>query len=95
MQWTYKIIATPQPRVLARVLQLFDQQLIVVQSLTLTQTEVEIRVRISAEIEPALAVRLHAKLLHVMAVEDVQLETPATSETNDEHDLLPARAVPL
>ena len=80
MQWTYQIVATQQPRVLARVLQLFDQQSIVLQSLMLTQTEVEIRVRISAEIEPALAVRLQAKLLHLMAVVEVQLEAAANHD---------------
>ncbi|ADW71012.1 hypothetical protein [Granulicella tundricola] len=50
MQCTYQILATPQPRVLARVLQLFDQQLMLMQSLVFTQSEVESQIRISAEI---------------------------------------------
>ena len=80
MQWTYQIVTTPQPRVLARVLQLFDQQRITVQTLVLTQTEVDIRIRLSAKIEPALASRLRTKLLDLLAIEDVQLETSSIQD---------------
>jgi acetolactate synthase small subunit len=79
MRCTFRITTAPQPRVLARVVQLFDQQLIVLQSPALKQTEHEIRIRISADVSPALADRIRAKMLHLLAVEDVKLEISSIS----------------
>ena len=86
MQCTFQITTAPQPRVLARVVQLLDQQLIILQSLACTQTEVETTIRLSALINPVLAQRIRAKLLHLLAVEDVRLEiSPADKDVDVAH----------
>jgi hypothetical protein len=75
--WTYCITAAPQPRVLARVVQLFDQQLLTLTTLILTQGPETTSILLTVEVEPALARRLHAKLLHLHWVEHVHLtQTP-------------------
>jgi acetolactate synthase regulatory subunit len=74
MQWTYHITAAAQPRVLARLLQLFDQQSLDLNSLIFTRAGATLAIQLTAEIEPALAHRLHAKLYNLLDVEQVRLE---------------------
>ncbi len=73
MLWTYQISAAPKPRVLARVVQLFDQQLLTVSRLTLTQDDETVAILVTVAVEAALAHRLHAKLFHVQDIEQVHL----------------------
>ena len=62
------------PRVLARLVQLFDEQRLPICSLTFVQTGNEIDIRVDVEANETLAKRLEAKLWHQLDVKDVHLE---------------------
>jgi hypothetical protein len=64
MEWTYKISAAARPRVLMRIAQLFDQQLVPICVCLLEQHGTLLDIVITVEVEPELAQRIHAKLYH-------------------------------
>jgi hypothetical protein len=73
MQCTYKIIAHNQPRVLARIIQLFDQQLLTLHSLVFKRLANEVHLTVTIECEPARTDRLAAKLHSQLAIHSVEL----------------------
>jgi acetolactate synthase small subunit len=73
MQWTYQITAASRPRVLMRLVQVFDQQSLVISSLKLALLDDCVRITLTVEVEPELARRLEAKLHHQIDVQTVEL----------------------
>jgi hypothetical protein len=73
MKWTYQITAASRPRVLIRLVQLFDQQSLVIRSLELALLDNRVRINLTVEVERELALRLQAKLYHQMDIENVDL----------------------
>ncbi len=85
MKWTYQISATARPRVLERVAQVFEQQMIAMQRLVLEEFQGKLAMNITVEVEEDLARRVHAKLykqidvLHI----DLMAEHAAVSESSE------------
>jgi acetolactate synthase regulatory subunit len=73
MKWTYQITAASRPRVLMRLVQIFDQQSLVIRSLELALLDNRVRISLTVEVERELALRLQAKLYHQMDIENVDL----------------------
>jgi len=73
MKWIYQITAASKPRVLMRLVQLFDQQSLVIRSLELALLDNRVRISLTVEVERELALRLQAKLYHQMDIENVDL----------------------
>ena len=73
MQWTYQITAASRPRVLMRLVQLFDQQSLVIQTLQLALLDNRVQINIIIDTEPELAHRLQAKLYHQVDIQNVEL----------------------
>ena len=75
MVCTYKITAHARPRVLARTIQLFDQQPLITRALIFERLNDELHIRVTIECELALAHRLEAKLHHQLDIHSVELLT--------------------
>jgi hypothetical protein len=73
MRWTFQITAASRPRVLMRLVQVFDQQSLVIRSLELVLLDNRVKINLTTEVEPELARRLQAKLYHQVDIEDVEL----------------------
>ena len=73
MKWIYQITAASKPRVLMRLVQLFDQQSLVIRSLEPALLDNRVRISLTVEVERELALRLQAKLYHQMDIENVDL----------------------
>jgi acetolactate synthase small subunit len=73
MEWTYQITAASKPRVLMRLVQLFDQQSLVIHSLQLALLENKVQIKLTVEVEAELAKRLQAKLYHQLDIQNVEL----------------------
>jgi hypothetical protein len=73
MQWTYQITAVSKPRVLMRLVQLFEQQSLVIHSLRLALLDDRVKISLTVEVEPELAHRLQAKLYHQIDIQEVDL----------------------
>jgi hypothetical protein len=73
MKWTFQITAASRPRVLMRLIQIFDQQSLVIRSLELVLLDNRVRINLTTEVETELARRLQAKLYHQTDIEDVEL----------------------
>ncbi|HTD95492.1 MAG TPA: hypothetical protein VK627_01130 [Edaphobacter sp.] len=73
MQWAYTIAAEPRARILARVVQLFDQQRLSLRSLVLEETDTAVHLTLTVEAEPHLAQRIQAKLYHLYGISSVDL----------------------
>ena len=79
MQWTYRISAASRPRVLMRLVQVFDQQSLVISSLELALLDNCVKITLTVDVEPELAHRLRIKLYNQTDIQDVDLtETVAT-----------------
>ncbi|MBB5318028.1 hypothetical protein [Tunturibacter empetritectus] len=73
MRWTFQITAASRPRVLMRLVQIFDQQSLVIRSLELVLLNNRVKINLTTEVELELARRLQAKLYHQVDIEDVEL----------------------
>jgi hypothetical protein len=73
MRWTFQITAASRPRVLMRLVQIFEQQSLVIRSLELVLLDNRVKINLTTEVEPELALRLQAKLYHQIDIEDVEL----------------------
>lgn len=73
MKWTYQITAASRPRVLMRLVQVFDQQSLAIRSLELTLLDNHVKINLTVEIEPDLARRLQAKLYLQTDIQNVDL----------------------
>ena len=70
MTWTYNISAVPAARLLMRVALIFDQQLLTLSHVSwqLNEADGKVQICVRADCPPALAQRMHAKLLHLQDV---------------------------
>ena len=73
MKWTYQISAAARPRVLERIAQVFEQQMISMQRLVLEQSQGKLAMNITVEVEEGMARRVHAKLYKQIDVLDIRL----------------------
>jgi hypothetical protein len=73
MEWTYRISAAARPRVLMRIAQLFDQQLVPIRVCLLEERGGLLDIVITIDVEPELAQRIHAKLYHHVDLLSVDL----------------------
>ncbi len=73
MTWTYQITAASRPRVLMRLMQLFEQQSLVIRTLELALLDSRVKITLTVEVESALAHRLQAKLYQQLDIEQVEL----------------------
>ena len=73
MEWTYEITASSKPKVLMRLVQVFDQQLLTISSLHLIQSEDHVKITVTVGVETKLAYRILAKLYNQVDVQDVDL----------------------
>ena len=73
MNWTYQITAASQPRVLPRLVRLFEQHPLVIRALDLALLDRSVKISISIEAEPELAHHLQAKLYQQDDVQQVEL----------------------
>ncbi len=73
MEWIYKISAAARPRVLMRIAQLFDQQLVPIRVCLLEERGGLLDIAITVEVEQELAQRIHAKLYHHVDLLSVDL----------------------
>jgi acetolactate synthase regulatory subunit len=62
MEWTYRISAAARPKVLMRVVQVFDQQLVAMRRCSMEEAGNLLELSITVDIEQGLAQRIHAKL---------------------------------
>jgi acetolactate synthase small subunit len=73
MEWTYQITAASRPRVLMRLVQIFEQQSLVIRSLDLALLDNLVKINLTVEVEAALAHRIQAKLYHQLDIQEVDL----------------------
>jgi len=73
MEWTYQITAASRPRVLMRLVQLFDQQSLVIRSLELALLDNRVKINLTVDTDTALAHRIQAKLYHQLDIQEVDL----------------------
>ena len=62
MEWTFKIGAEARPRVLMRIAQLFEQQMVAMHTCHMVTVDGQFDILITVEVEAELAHRIHAKL---------------------------------
>lgn len=73
MEWTYTIKAISRPRVLMRVAQVFDQQMVAMRECRLIDTGIALEITVTIEAEEYLARRMHAKLYKQQDMEQIDL----------------------
>lgn len=73
MEWTYKISAAARPRVLMRIVQVFDQQMVSMSRCVLVELGGTLDIVVTAEMDAELAQRIHAKLHKQMDLTSVDL----------------------
>jgi glycine cleavage system regulatory protein len=73
MVWTYRITAAARPRLIMRLAQIFDQQLLEIDRLEVIRERDVTAVRIEIDCDEYLARRIHAKLYRLSDVLHVVL----------------------
>ncbi|CAN5704811.1 hypothetical protein BH10ACI4_BH10ACI4_08340 [soil metagenome] len=73
MEWTYTINALSRPRVLMRVVQVFDQQMVNMRECRLIESGDSLRITILIDASEDLARRMHAKLYKQLNMEHIDL----------------------
>ena len=73
MQWTYEITTASRPRVLMRLVQVFDQQRLTISSLKLALLDDQVKIAVTVEVETELAYRIQAKLYSQTDIQNVDL----------------------
>jgi hypothetical protein len=76
--WTYRITAAARPRLAMRVVQIFDQQLLEVDSFNLAREDAVTTIRIAVRCEEPLARRIHAKLYRLTDLVHIELSDGKT-----------------
>lgn len=74
MNWVYSITAKREARLLMRVSQIFDQQMLTPKTLTWSCAESIVQMTVHVLCEESLARRIHAKLWLLEASVDIKLE---------------------
>ncbi len=73
MKWTYRVTAAARPRLIMRLAQVFDQQMIEIDRLEVKRLQDATMMRIEVCCEEHLARRIHAKLYRLADVAHVLL----------------------
>ncbi len=73
MRWTYQITAASRPRVLMRLVQVFDQQSMTIRSLELALLDDCVVISLTVDADQELAHRVRAKLYNQTDIRDVDL----------------------
>jgi hypothetical protein len=73
MEWTYTITAASRPRVMMRIAQVFDQQMVPMRQCLLLESGQGLDISITIDVEEELALRIHAKLYKQQDVENISL----------------------
>jgi acetolactate synthase regulatory subunit len=73
MRWTYHITAASKPRVLMRLVQVFDQQSMTISSLELALLNDSVSITLTVDADRELADRVRAKLYNQIDIRDVDL----------------------
>ncbi|MCU1320876.1 MAG: hypothetical protein JWM43_525 [Acidobacteriaceae bacterium] len=73
MEWTYTINALSRPRVLMRVVQVFDQQMVPMRECRLIESGNSLRITVIIDAGEDLARRMHAKLYKQLDMEHIDL----------------------
>ncbi len=76
MEWTYKITAAAKPKVLLRIVQLFEQQSLSARSIVYTVTGETVTILLHVQAETHHAHRIHAKLHSQYDIRQVELTPP-------------------
>jgi len=84
MEWTFTIYATKNPRVVLRILQLFEQQRAEILHIRCDMTGERTTVSIDVLAQPHLAGRIHAKLYNQHDVLQVELAPPLSASRTEE-----------
>ena len=74
MEWTYTMAAASCPRVLMRVAQVFDQQMVPMRECRLVDAGDVLRILVIVDVEEELARRMHAKLYKQIDLQAIELE---------------------
>ena len=83
MEWTYRISAAARPKVLMRVVQVFDQQLVTMRRCSMDEVGELLELSVTVDIEHDLAQRIHAKLykLHgLLQIDLIAAQVPPLDE---------------
>gem|GEM_PF-2657682 len=73
MVWTYRITAVARPRVIMRLAQIYDQQMLEIDRMSVVREHDATAVRIEVQCDECLAHRIHAKLYRLSDVAHVEL----------------------
>src|SRR2546430_13049292 len=73
MVWTYRITAVARPRLIMRLTQIYDQQLLEIDRLNVVRERDVTAIRIEVDCDEYLAHRIHAKLYRLSDVVHVEL----------------------
>ena len=74
MRWTYEITTAARPKVLMRLVQVFDQQLLTIDCLHLRTFEDHVTISLTVDVETELAYRIRAKLYNLTDIRNVDLQ---------------------
>ena len=73
MKWTYRVTAAARPRLVMRIAQVFDQQMLEIDRLEAKRLQDATMMRIEVRCEEHVAHRIHAKLYRLADVAHVLL----------------------
>lgn len=73
MVWTYRITAVARPRLIMRLAQIYDQQMLEIDRMSIVRERDVTAVRIEVECDEYLAHRIHAKLYRLADIAHVEL----------------------
>ena len=73
MEWTYTIRAAARPRVMMRIVQVFDQQMVQMRQCLLLESGDGLDISVTIDVEEELALRIHAKLYKQEDLEHIAL----------------------
>jgi hypothetical protein len=90
MEWTYKINATSGPRVLMRIAQVFDQQMVLIRACHLLDSGNKLSILITVDVGAELAQRIHAKLYKQLDLEQIDLVAGRLPHLQDDEVKRPA-----
>ena len=73
MEWTYRITAEVRPRVLMRIAQMFEQQMVSMLACHMETVGNLLDIAVTVDVDPELAHRIHAKLWKQFDLRNLEL----------------------
>lgn len=73
MVWTYRIKAVARPRLIMRLAQIYDQQMLEIDRMNVVREHDAAAIRIEVQCDEYLARRIHAKLYRLSDIAHVEL----------------------